>query len=148
MYSGLDELWIISRKEDSIKVALVHTIVDNIDNSVIDVLPAVHALKGYDTTGKASIKSTAFQAAMKCGYELLYLFGKSEVSDKMISLKETFLVGCISKNSKRNNFVDTGFETYHQKSFQLDLEYTTNIAIHLHSHKTNVLIEFPWLHIS
>ena len=129
MYSGLDELWIISGKEDSIKVALVHTIVNNIDNSVIDVLPAVHALKGYDTTSKAGIKSTAFQAAMKCGYELLCLFGKSEVSDKMISLKEKFLVGCISKSSKRNNFVDTGFEMYHQKSFQLDLEY-----YHQHRH--------------
>ena len=51
------------------------------DNSVVDILPAVHALTGCDITGKFGTKSAAFQAAMKCGYELLYSFGKSEISN-------------------------------------------------------------------
>ena len=114
VYSGLDELWIIS---NSINVTPVHTIANNMDNSVVDVLPAVHALTGCDTTSKIDTKSAAFQAAMKCGHELLYLeyFGKSEISDQMILLVETFLVECISKSSERNNFDYIRFEICHQK---------------------------------
>ena len=37
-----------------------YTIVNNMDNS-IDVLPAVHALTGYNTTSKAGTKSAACQ---------------------------------------------------------------------------------------
>ena len=36
MYSGLDELWIINEKYDSIATP-VHTIVNNMDNSILDV---------------------------------------------------------------------------------------------------------------
>ena len=74
MYSGLDELWIISGKCDSINVTSVHTVVNNMGSSVFDVLPAAHALTGCDTTSESGAKSAAFQAAMKCGYELLYYF--------------------------------------------------------------------------
>ena len=78
MYSGLDELLIISGKCDSINVTPVHTIVNNMDNSIVDILPAVHALTGCDTTSKVSTKFAAFQATMKYGYEFLYSLGKSE----------------------------------------------------------------------
>ena len=50
MYSGLKELLMINGKCDSIKVKPVCTIDSNMDNSVVDVLPAVHALTGCDTT--------------------------------------------------------------------------------------------------
>ena len=81
MYSGLDELWIISGIWDSINVTPVHTIVNNMDNSVVDVLPAVYVLTGCGTTGKVDTKSAAFQTAVKCGYKLLHSFGKSEIFD-------------------------------------------------------------------
>ena len=134
MYSGQDELWIISGKCDSINVTPVHTIVNNMDNSVVDVLPAVHALTGCDITSKVGTKSAAFQAAMKCGYELLYSNRKSEISNQMILLAEKFLVGRISKSSERNNFDDIRLETYHQKLFQLNLEKLppTSSSIHIH----------------
>ena len=50
------------------------------DNSVVHVLPVVQALLGCDTTNKVGTKSAAFQAAMKCGYEIFYSFGNSEIS--------------------------------------------------------------------
>ena len=134
MYSGLDELWINSGKCDSINVTPVHTIVINMDNTVADVLPAVHALTGCDTTSKAGTKSAAFQAAMKCGYELLYSFGKSQISDQMILLAEKFLLECISKSSERNNFDAVRFETYLQKSFQLDLEKLPSTSSSIHTY--------------
>ena len=109
MYSGLDELWIISGKCDSINVTSVHTVVNNMGSGVFDVLPAVHALTGCDTASESGTKSAAFQAAMKCGYELLYYFRNSEISDQMILLAEKFLVECISKSSERNNLYDIHF---------------------------------------
>ena len=50
------------------------------DNSVVHVLPVVQALLDCDTTNKVGTKSAAFQAAMKCGYEIFYSFGNSEIS--------------------------------------------------------------------
>ena len=96
----------------NVTVSTLHrdTIVINMDNTVADVLLAVHALTGCDTTSKAGTKSATFQAAMKCGYELLYSFGKSQISDQMILLAEKFLLECISINSERNNFDDVRFE--------------------------------------
>ena len=60
-----------------------------------------------------STKSTDFQAAVKCGYKLLYLFGKSEIPHQIIFSAEMFLVKCILKSSERNNFDDKCFEMYH-----------------------------------
>ena len=85
------------------------------DNSIVDILSAIHELTGCDTTSKAGIKSAAFQAALKFGCELLYSFGKSEISNQIILLAETFLVECIPKGAERNKFDDICFETYHQK---------------------------------
>ena len=65
MYSGLDELWVVSGKCDSINVTPVLTIVNGMDNSVADVLPAVHAL-----TSKVDTKCAVFQVAMKCDCEI------------------------------------------------------------------------------
>ena len=106
IYSGLNELWIISGKSGSINFTPVHKIVNVMDSNVIDVLPAVPALTGCDTTSKVRTKYFAFQAAMKCGYDLLYSFGKSEISDQMIFSAEKFLVDSISKNSNSDNFDD------------------------------------------
>ena len=116
------------------------------DNSVVDILSAVHTLKGCDTTSKIGTEFAAFQILMKYSAELLHSFGKAEISDQMIFLAERFLVECISKSSERNNFDDTCYETYHQKSLQLDLKITTEIIIH-HIHiKGEFLLYYLWLH--
>lgn len=65
----MDDLWkSIKVKCDSIKVKPVSTIDSNMDNSVVDVLPAVHALAGCDTTSTVDTNVTTFKAAIKCGY--------------------------------------------------------------------------------
>ena len=63
------------------------------DNSADDVLPTVHA-------STVATMSAAFQATMKCGYELLHSFVKSEIFYQMILLVENILVECISKSSE------------------------------------------------
>ena len=101
---------LISGKCDSIHVTQVHIIVSNMDNGIVDLLPSVYALTGCDKTIKIGTKSTAFHAVMKCGFELLYSFRKSEISDQMILSAEKFLVKYFSKSFERNYFDDICFE--------------------------------------
>ena len=48
---------------------------------------------------------------MKCGYELLFSFGKSKISDQINLSAEKFLLERISKSSEKNSFDDAHFET-------------------------------------
>ena len=91
-----------------------------------DKMTAVHAstdaLTGCDTTSKVGSKLSALQAASRCGYELLFSFGNSEISNEMILSAERFLVNCTARKSEMKTFDDLRSQTYHQKSFQLNLE--------------------------
>ena len=69
-----------------------------------DVLPAVHALSGCDTTCKAGTKKSVLQAAEETGHEQLCSFGKLPLSDDMVSAAEKFLVDCVSTSDKVNMF--------------------------------------------
>ena len=73
----MNELWFRTSK----LVVTVHDIVNDIDSDVADVLPAVHALTGCDTTSKIGTKAAALKTAFACGIELLHSFGKTEISD-------------------------------------------------------------------
>ena len=46
MYCALDELWIISGRSGSKQTFPVHDLIGVLDDTVIDILPAVHALTG------------------------------------------------------------------------------------------------------
>ena len=117
------------------------------DKSVVDILPARNILTGSDSTSKIGTKSAAFQAVIKCGYELLHLFGKSEIFNEMILLEEKGLVECISKCSARNNGHHVRFETYRQKLFQLDLEQLPPTLSSIHIHIKRAFLQcYLWLH--
>lgn len=46
IYRGLKEMWIVSGKSDSKTVIPIHQLVEQLPSTVIDILPAVHALTG------------------------------------------------------------------------------------------------------
>ena len=48
MYCALDELWIISGKRGSKQAFPVHDLIGVLDDTVMDILPAVHALTGMN----------------------------------------------------------------------------------------------------
>ena len=58
----------------------IHASVQDLSNSVVKLLPAVHTLSGCDTTSKVGTKLQAFKAAHKPEYELLNMFGISELN--------------------------------------------------------------------
>ena len=69
-------------------------------SDVVDVLPAVHALSGCDTTSKVGTKKSVLQAAEETGHEQLHSFGKLPLSDDMVSAVQKFLVDCVSTSDK------------------------------------------------
>ena len=50
IYFDLEELWFISRKSESRTVLPIHDLVNEINTDFTDILPAIHALTGCDTT--------------------------------------------------------------------------------------------------
>ena len=70
------------------------------DSTVIEVLLAVHALSGCDTTSQIGTKKSAFQTTEKSGEEYLKSFGKSVLMEAMVSSAEKFLVNCLSNDKK------------------------------------------------
>ena len=102
---------------------------------VVDILPAVHALTGCDTTSKVGTKSKALKTAISCG-NLVQTFGKDEINDEMIVDAEQFLVKCVSssKSHLHKCFDELRHEMYHAKKFTFDFEKLppTNTSIKQH----------------
>ena len=71
IYFNHEELWDVSGRSNAVADTPVHNIGNQLDNNVIDVLPAVHALTDCDTTSKAGSKF-ALQAAINTDTSLVY----------------------------------------------------------------------------
>ena len=93
IYLDLKELWLVSGRSESRTVVPIHDLVDSMEPDLVEVLPAIHALTGCDTTSKFGTKGKAVKEGMKNGYNLLYSFGRDEISNQMIADAEnSFLI--------------------------------------------------------
>ena len=72
IYFGLKELWIVAGKNNAKFAIPEHTILDQLDTDVVDILPAMHALIGSDTTSKVGTKTSGLQRAIEEGQKLLF----------------------------------------------------------------------------
>ena len=70
-YSDLTELWVITGRSTSKNFIPIHSLVNTLDSHIVEILPAVHALTGSDSTSKVGTKSSALKKATECGYELI-----------------------------------------------------------------------------
>ena len=113
----MNELWFLTGRGTSKLVVPVHYVVNDIDSTVVDVLLAIHALTGCDTTNKIGTKASALKAAFSCGFEFLGLFGRTNISDEMIANAEKFLLNCIDSKRKFNYFDQLRYNIYHTKHF-------------------------------
>ena len=111
----------------------MHDLAERIELRVRDILPALHALTGCDTTSKVGTKKAALKAAECTGSELLSGFGKEPLSDDTIAA-ERFLVGCLSDTSTVESFDELRYHQYHKKSFEFNLEKlaATSHTIQMH----------------
>ena len=147
IYFGLNELWFLTGKSISKCFIPIHDLVNTMDSDVIDILPAVHALTGCDTTSKVGTKASALKQASKCGYKLLYSFGKEDISDSMMSNAEKFLLKCLSSSDEIHHFDQLRNEIYHKKQNQFNIEKfppsTSSIEQHI---KRAYLQSYLWFH--
>ena len=75
---------------------LVHTIFEELDTEVADILPAMHAIGGCENTKNIGLKAPERQAAVEEGQKLLYYFGRDDLLENMIPMAEYFFTKFIS----------------------------------------------------
>ncbi|XP_057301782.1 uncharacterized protein LOC130636171 isoform X2 [Hydractinia symbiolongicarpus] len=138
IFNGLNELWVVSGRSGTTVAFPVHDLAERIAPEVIDILPAVHALTGCDTTSKIGTKTAALKVASGSCFGELSFFGVSTLNEELVDLAQHFMVHCISKDKD---------VIYYKKSQLLDLEKlppTSSSAI-LHI-KRSYLQTYVWLH--
>ena len=108
---GLKELWIIKDTRSSVKYIPLHKMIENMDDLLVNILPAVHSLTGCDTTSKIGTKLMALKTARHSG-KLLEDFGVAPLDEEMIQNAEQFIAKVLG--SSKLNCDGVRFEQYHQ----------------------------------
>ena len=80
MYRGVSEKWILYGRGLTKRAVPFYRIVDVLDISVIDVLSAIHALPGCDTTNIIGTKRAALDLGKTDRSEMLILFEKEPLT--------------------------------------------------------------------
>ena len=80
MYMGASEMWGLCGRGLTKRAIPFHRIVDVLDICVIDVLPAIHALTGCDTTNTIGTKRAALRLGETNRNEMLISFGKEPLT--------------------------------------------------------------------
>ena len=88
---------------------------------VTEVLPAIHAISGCDTTSKIVSKKMVLKAAAGHGWELLSTFGKLPLDEEMMMKAKKFLICCLSNNDEKD-FDELQFNSFHKQAFKMDWE--------------------------
>ena len=133
MYVNLQELWMFCGKGETTRAVPLHETATKLETTLVDVLPALHALTGCDTTSKICSKNTALKIADTNIIENLVTFGKTDLSIDMIIMAEKFLVKCIYSKTNSENFDDLRMEFYHHNNtFNLEKIPPTSTSIHKH----------------
>ena len=94
----------ICGKGETTRVVPLHAVANKVETTVIDILPALHALTGCDTTSKICSKTAALKIADTDVIESLVTFGKTDINFDMIITAEMFLVICIDSKTNSENF--------------------------------------------
>ena len=121
LHFGLQQLWFVTGKSNNRKSIPLHKTLELLDPDVVDILPALHALTGCDSTNKVATKLSAVRLAREGGNSLLHSFGRGTFTDEILYDSEKFLVKCISPKSISDTFDDLRYEVYHDKKFKFDL---------------------------
>ena len=133
MYVNLQELWMICGKGETTRVVPLHAVANKIETTVIDVLPALLALTGCDTTIKIWSKTAALKIADTDVIENLVTFGKTDINFDMIITAEKFLVKYTDSKTNSENFDELRMEYYHHNNkFNLEKIPPTSKSIHKH----------------
>ena len=116
----------------------IHDLANDLDSDFVEVLPAIHALIGCDTSSKVGTKSRAVREGADC-YRLLYTFGWDALSDEMTADAEEFLLKCITKHDV-DTFDELRFIVYHEKYLEFDIERFPPTSDNIRQHSGYTLL--------
>ena len=97
-------------KGETTRAVPLYAIAAKLESTVVDVLPALHALTGCDTTSKICSKNAALKIEDTDFIENLVAFGKTDINIDMIIMAEKFLVRCIDSKANSESFDDLRME--------------------------------------
>ena len=117
-YFDLEELWFVSGWGNSRTFFPIHDLANGLDSDLVEVLPAVNALTGWDTASKVDTKSRAVREGAE-SYHFLNAFGRDALSDEMIADAEKFLLKCVKKHDI-DTFDELPLIAYHEKYLEFD----------------------------
>ena len=110
----------MSGRSDFRTIFTIHALADDLDPDLVEILPAIHALTGCDIASKVGSKSKAVKEGAN-GYDILYSFGRGDLSEEMIADAEKFLLNCITKHDV-GTFDQLRVIVYREKHLQFGLE--------------------------
>ena len=116
------------------------------ESELIDILPAIHALTGCDTTSKVGTKAKALIKGKKGVYTLLCNFGKEEINGEINTGTEKFFLKFITSRDVES-FDDLRFLIYHTKHHQFDREWFPPTSACIKQHIFWVYLQcYMWFH--
>ena len=143
---SLNKFWVASRRSNSLTVVAIHDLVEKMTADIIEILPAVHLLTGWDTASKIGTKVATLKTANVCGYEHLCFFGKHELTNKLMYNAKQFLLRCI-QNEKVDSFDDLRYDVYQQKLHEFYLEKFPGTSSAIKQHILYAYLQCHlWLH--
>ena len=146
MCNGLKECWFLTGRSNTKACVPIHELFRVTGKNLVDILPAVHALTGCDSTSKFGTKSKAMQVALKNGYDLLHRFGREELSEEMIGDAERFLLMCASKHDV-STFDDLRYVVYHEKYQEFSIEKFPPTSASIREHILRAYLQtYMWVH--
>lgn len=133
---GLRELWFQHNEQ----ISPVHESATALGRSLVNILPAIHALTGSDTTSKVSTKEKAFKIASHEKHQTqLADFGDNDLTTEMIRYAEEFLLECIGNKESISMGIETFdllrhfvFHSKDKKDFDVEKLPCTSETIKLH----------------
>ena len=114
---------------------------------MIEILPAVHALTGCNSTSAIAARKSALRVAKTIGFEYLHSFGTIELTNRIIANVEPFLVKCISSNCSIDCFDELRHDSCYDKKFNFNLEKFPPTKESIRQHIKGAHLQcYLWLH--
>ena len=123
-----NKLWCLTKSGGSRQIYPIHELCSalkqpftSVRPNLINVLPALHALTGCDTTSKIGTKLPPTK--LLNSFSLIENFGKLPLNADMILKAEKFLVHCLLKSSEKKicTFDELRYEFYHNNLVDTNL---------------------------
>ena len=119
-FTGLEYLYVkIGRTKRTKKTVPIHLLYQVIPHQLINVLPAIHALTGADTTSKIGTKTAILRKSIEL--DGISSFGKTELNENMIEAAEKVLLHLIG-HPECNTFDELRLQQYFDSRRDLSLK--------------------------